>query len=363
MKGRIKRLLMMVMLAGGMAAMAGAQGSVVVRAKLDSTVMLMGKQTALHLEISQDKDVVGNLLQESTPLLTTNVEVADRPEPDTTDIGNNRVQIDRDFIIQSFDSGVYVIPPLEYVVGRDTFRSSQLTLKVLPVIIDSMSTVHDYKPVEGVPFKIIDWLPDFIADYWWLYVIFLVVLALILVGYYYWSKKGNLPLMPRKKDVPPFEEAMQRLDRLKERQLWQSGQEKAYYTELTDILRFYIYRRFGVNAVEMTSCEIMSALRKVEEAREVNDRLSELLSLSDFVKFAKVRPTSDENETAFQRAVQFVEGTKPAPEPEATPEDDKPAENEGKKPVASKPAEAANHDKYAPKGYRPTTDEEGGKVR
>lgn len=352
---------MLVVLACGMAAMAGAQGSVVIRAKLDSTVLLMGKQTALHLEISQDKGVVGHLVQENVPLLTTNVEVADRPEPDTTDIGNNRVQIDRDLIIQSFDSGVYVIPPMEYVVGKDTFRCSHLTLKVLPVVIDSMSTVHDYKPVEGVPFKIIDWMPDFLADYWWLYLAFIVVVLGTLFVVFYWKKKGHIPLVPRKREVPPFEEAMQRLEKLKERQLWQSGQEKAYYTELTDILRYYIYRRFGVNAVEMTSGQIMSALRKVEEAREVNERLSNILSLSDFVKFAKVRPSSDENETAFQRALQFVEGTKPAPEPEpeAAAEGEKPAEGDKKK-ATEKPAE--NNEKYAPKGIKPGTDQEGGNV-
>lgn len=339
MTEKIKKILLAVVLVCGTAAFASAQGSVVMRAKLDSTILLMGKQTALHLEVAQDKDAVGHLVQEMAPTLTDGVEVIDRPTPDTTDLGNNRIQINRDLIIQSFDSGVYVIPPFEYVVGRDTFRCSHLTLKVLAVNVDSMTTVHDFKPVEGVPFKIVDMLPDFIADYWWLYLAFIGAVAIVLVLYYYWKKKGTLPLIPQKKEIPPFEEAMQCLDKLKERQLWQSGQEKSYYTELTDILRRYISRRFGVNAAEMTSAEIMSAMRKKEESRMVNDKLSDILSLADFVKFAKVRPLSDENETAFQRAVQYVEGTKPAPEPEVKPEDgEKPSEGDKKSPVGTKKA-------------------------
>ena len=341
MTEKIKKILLAVVLVCGTAAFASAQGSVVMRAKLDSTILLMGKQTALHLEVAQDKDAVGHLVQEMAPTLTDGVEVIERPTPDTTDLGNNRIQINRDLIIQSFDSGVYVIPPFEYVVGRDTFRCSHLTLKVLAVNVDSMTTVHDFKPVEGVPFKIIDMLPDFIADYWWLYLAFIVAVAIVLGIYYYWKKKGTLPLIPQKKEIPPFEEAMQCLDKLKERQLWQSGQEKSYYTELTDILRRYISRRFGVNAAEMTSAEIMSAMRKKEESRMVNDKLSDILSLADFVKFAKVRPLSDENETAFQRAVQYVEGTKPAPEPEEKPEDgEKPANSDPKSPKDTKMAKA-----------------------
>lgn len=353
MSDTLKKIFFTAVFACGIFAMAFAQGSVVVRAKLDSTVLLMGKQTALHLEVSQDKGAVGHLVQETSPVLTDHVEVIERPEPDTVDLGNNRVQINRDLIIQSFDSGVYVIPPMEYVVGRDTFRCSHLTLKVLPVIVDSMTTVHDFKPVEGVPFKLFDWLPSFIADYWWLYLIFIVVVAIIVFVYYKWLRHGEIPLKPQPKPLNPFEEAMQRLDSLKERQLWQSGQEKAYYTELTDILRNYIFRRFGVNAVEMTSGEIISALRKVEEAREMNEKLNSILQLADFVKFAKVRPLSDENEASFQRTVQYVENTKPV---EPAPEDDK-AEGDDKKAPENEDkaaSDAEKEDDYT--RFQPVTD-------
>ena len=288
-----------------------AQGNVVVRAKLDSTVLLMGKQTTLHIELLQNKDVVGRFVGDDAPNLTDMVEVADRKKADTTDLGNNRIQINRDIIIQSFDSGAYLIPPQVYIVGKDTFKTNQLTLKVLPVKVDSLATVHDYKPVADVPFKILDLLPSFIADYWWIYLIILFLVGIGLLVYFKWIKKGTLPLLSQKKELPPFEEAIKSLEDLKQRQLWQSGQDKEYYTYLTDILRRYIYRRFDINAIEMTSSQIIDVLKKNDETRAVNEQLNMVLEIADFVKFAKVRPLPDDNEVAYQRALHFVNETKP----------------------------------------------------
>lgn len=315
-------------------------GPTVVDTKLDSTVLLMGKQTALHIEISQDKGAVGAFVNENTDTLNRFVEIIHRLKADTADIGNNRIQIKCDWILQSFDSGVYVLPPLQYVVGKDTFESEQLSLKVLPVNVDTLTNVHDYKNVEGVPFHLLDFLPDFIADYWWVYLLIAAIVVVGLLVYFKWIKKGRIPLVPQKKIIPPYEEAMQRLEELKGRKLWQAGQEKEYYTILTDILRNYIDRRFSINAMEMTSSQILSILRKNEETKAVNEQLGKILEMADFVKFAKVRPLPDDNEVAYQRAVAFVEETKP---------EEKPAE------------ETENGDKSKDAGEGQVVGEKGGK--
>ena len=293
------------------AMLTSAAAPVSITAKLDSAILLMGKTTALHIEVVQEKNVNGLFPIDHVDTLNTWVEIADRPAADTTDLGNNRIQINRDIILQSFDSGMYAIGPIAYVVGGDTFSTKQLTLKVLPVKVDSLQDIHDLKPVEGVAFKLFDWVPDFIADWWWAW---LLALALIAGGLYYyhrWYKKGINPLKPERKRLPAYEEAMVNLQNLKQRQLWQNGQEKEYFTGLTDILRVYIDRRFHVNAVEMTSTEIIATLKQNDETRAVNEQLSMILEVADFVKFAGARPLADDNEMAFQRALQFVEATKP----------------------------------------------------
>ena len=285
-------------------------GNLTFKAKLDSATLLMGKTTTLHLEITQDKDARGFFPNEQADTLNAMVEIAERPAADTTDLDNNRIQINRDLIIQSFDSGMWVIKPIPYVVNGDTAYCNQLTLKVLPVDVSQMKDIHDIKPVEDVPFNLLDWLPN----YWWAWLLGLLLIGAGIWVYRKYYKKGINPLKPNKKRLPPYEEAMINLQNLKAAQLWQQGQEKEYFTGLTDILRVYIDRRFDINAVEMTSSQIIDTLKKNEETKAVNEQLEMILEIADIVKFANARPLADDNEVAYQRAVNFVEATRPVVE-------------------------------------------------
>ncbi len=285
-------------------------GNVTFKAKLDSATLLMGKTTTLHLEITQDKGARGFFPNEQADTLNAMVEIAERPAADTTDLDNNRIQINRDLIIQSFDSGMWVIKPIPYVVNGDTAYCNQLTLKVLPVDVSQMKDIHDIKPVENVPFNLLDWLPN----YWWAWLLGLLLIGAGIWAYRKYYKKGINPLKPNKKRLPPYEEAMINLQNLKAAQLWQQGQEKEYFTGLTDILRVYIDRRFDINAVEMTSSQIIDTLKKNEETKAVNEQLEMILEIADIVKFANARPLADDNEVAYQRAVNFVEATRPVVE-------------------------------------------------
>ena len=106
---------------------------------------------------------------------------------------------------------------------------------------------------------------------------------------------------------------MQALAALKASDLWQNGQDKEYFTRLTDILRVYIDRRFGIKAVELTSSQIMEKIKKNNEAHIANDQLNNVLEVADFGKCANMHTLADDNEIAYQRAVNFVEQTKPLP--------------------------------------------------
>ena len=113
MSNLLKTLLLPLVVA--LAASVAAYGNVTVSARLDSAVLLMGKQTALHIEVLQNADVDGSFLNERADTLTQFVEVVGRTDGDTVDLGNNRIQIIRDWILQSFDSGLYVLPPMQYI--------------------------------------------------------------------------------------------------------------------------------------------------------------------------------------------------------------------------------------------------------
>ena len=291
-------------------------GNTTISAKLDSTHVLMGKTIGLHISVVQDREVNGLMLNLVADTLNAKVEIADKGKADTTALDNNRLQINRDITLQAFDPGTYQLPAILYVVGGDTLRSKEtLTLTVDSIKVDPQGKIKDFKPVAEAPFKLLDWVPDFISDYWWAWLAGLLLLAFGIYAYFKWYKKGINPLKPVKKRLPPYEEAMQALSNLKSRNLWQNGQEKEYYTALTDILRVYIDRRFGINAVEMTSTQIMDKIRQNEDAHIAKEQLNNVLEIADFVKFANMHTLADDNEIAFQRAVNFVEQTKPLPQP------------------------------------------------
>ncbi|MBQ5875508.1 MAG: hypothetical protein IIW60_06515, partial [Alistipes sp.] len=111
--------------------------------------------------------------------------------------------------------------------------------------------------------------------------------------------------------LPPHVEAQMALEKLRQQRLWQEGEHKLYYSTLTDIIRAYIVGRYGVGAMEMTSDEIIEAMRGVELPQKSAMDLSDILRDADLVKFAKAVPEADENEAAFRAAWDFVEQTKP----------------------------------------------------
>lgn len=111
--------------------------------------------------------------------------------------------------------------------------------------------------------------------------------------------------------IPPHVVANKALVELGHRKLWQKGKYKAYYTALSSILRTYISGRWGVGAMEMTTDEIVVALREVEMPTESRTNLIAVLRTADMVKFAKAEPEAEENEDCLNHAIYFVENTKP----------------------------------------------------
>lgn len=290
---------------------------------IDSAAILIGEQTKLHLTVTADKDRPVQLLLPADTLMR-GVEVLDISRPDSSLIENDRLVIKQDLLITSFDSSLYLLPPLKVIDGPDTISSNQVALKVstIPVNADKADEFNDIKAV---------WKPPFVwADYY--PIIYGVLLGLFLLCVIIYiikrlrNRKSLLPFAePEVPKLPPYEQAIKELDELKGQKLWQQGLNKEYYTSLTETLRRYIDERFGVNAMELTSTEILDLLRGVPEVKSVYDKLQQILQLADFVKFAKIHPLPNENDLSLVNAYLFVNATKPV---EVVPEDAETADEE-----------------------------------
>ncbi len=289
-----------------------------VKAKLDSAYLLQGKLGMLHLEVVTAKDAKG-----SFPLLAPNergyvtvcddsIELRTSVISDTVDLGSGRCQVNYHVPVQGFDSGFYKLPELLFVAGRDSARSNPVRLKIIPVNVTANDTISPYADVVG-PYnpKITDKLPDALVDYWWLWVLIIVVLGAGIFLFIKFRSKGENIFKKEKPQPTPYELAISELEVLKNRKLWENGMEREYFTRLTEILRNYLEGRFGINAMEMTSAQIVSKLAADPRAKDKRDYVREVLSMADFVKFAKVRPLPDDNIEAFTNALKFVKLTKP----------------------------------------------------
>ena len=147
-------------------------------------------------------------------------------------------------------------------------------------------------------------------------ILLLNLAALLFALRYHLSKRGKhlSDLFKPAPPAPPHVEAIRALEGLHNQKLWQNNKHKAYYSGLTDILRRYLAGRYGIGALEMTSDEIIDAVRPLDLPRKSAMELTALLREADLVKFAKATPEAARNEEAYQWAYYFVEETKPVEE-------------------------------------------------
>ena len=215
--------------------------------------------------------------------------------------------------ITAYDSAIYVIDPLAILVDSMAYPTKKLTLKVLVADIDTLgkseeewSRITPYKRQMEPPFS---WE----GDHWMQMILlaFAVVVLTLALLYVAVRLKDNKPIIRRirrKKPQTPHQEAMGKIEEIRH-ETTQTEDPKTYYTRLTDILRQYIRRRYGFNAMEMTSAEIISKMEEMDDGTGWND-LQQLFTTADLVKFAKYSPLINENDQNLLNAIDFINRTK-----------------------------------------------------
>ena len=283
--------------------------ALVVSAAIDSTTLFIGDQTDLHLRATSE---VGEQVQ--IPVLGEHlipgIEIVDRTIVDTTTLSDGRVQYNQYLPLPSFEDSLFYIEPLPFVSGDDTVWSESLMLNVVqPFEMDSADmAITDIKGIYRAPI------------WWWgflRWVLLALAVAGVGVGGYYLITYLQSRMGKRDEDAvaaeplrPAEEVALEKLDTIREQKIWQTGQIKEYHTQLTDVVREYIARRFEVSSAEQTSDETLRAMRPLlSDKKDLYEQLRKMLTLADLVKFAKWTATPDENELSLRSAYTFVKET------------------------------------------------------
>lgn len=286
-----------------------------IAASVDTNSITMGDRTTLHVEVVKNGHVGSVLLpldeakgEDKRPSVA-GIEVR-QITSDSADLGNNRIQVNYDILLQPFEPKDYAIPPFKYALDGDTITSNVVALKVLePEIPQEMRDsliINPFRPPMSIKAEWYDWVPQ--TWYWWVLGLILAGLIIAIAILY---KKNGKTLLPVRKVIPPYVLATRRLDELKRKRLHEQGNNKAYYTELTDILRQYLGGRFKIYALEMTSSQILEAMSKNAETAPFTAEMKPMFTIADFVKFAKQDSTPAENIRSFNSVEKFVHETKP----------------------------------------------------
>jgi hypothetical protein len=290
---------------------------------LDTSSIRIGERVLLHLNATLPKSAT-IYWPAITDTLTAKVEVASKSKIDTNATSRNEfTNYSQTILITSFDTGYHFIPSftIHYSYAGDSSRHELLSegvyLKVRTVEVDTTKAIRDIRGPIQAPVTLAELAP---------YLAGMAVIALIigLIWYYLWRKRMNKPLFPiiTRTQGPPWQIALQSLDSLENKKLWQNGKIKEYYSELTDILRHYLHDQHGIEAMEMITAEILAAYDSAGLQGDARSVLSNILMQADYVKFAKAIPLRNENELSMTYSRQFIDTTKPAATtPETNPTD------------------------------------------
>ncbi len=217
----------------------------------------------------------------------------------------------REYALHPFLSGSYEIPPLTFSVRAQAGRSDSaspdsFTLTTEPIPVEVTSLLDDQRRELTVgPIKSVVGLPP--SAYTWLWIAAGgVVLALVAL---YLRRRRQRPAAARR--YRAHELATVKLARLAERKLIERGEVKAFYREVSQILRQYIEDRFALHAPERTTEEFLrEARRSAVFTTAQADTLGDFLAHCDQVKFAELSPTTVEAQRTFDTARTFIERTK-----------------------------------------------------
>ncbi|HET8573868.1 MAG TPA: hypothetical protein VFL76_08345 [Edaphocola sp.] len=266
--------------------------------------MLIGDQINIWLSYKQANPNVPDLhwakLPDSIPGLTW----VEKGKIDTLKTKDSFI-LKQKLTLTGFEPGTYIIP--SFIFSLTNKKGQQILLHTdsfkVQVQTIAVDTTKAFKPVKDVRQMRVNWL-----DHWQpitFGLVGLVILALLLLYLFKWRRKKQ----PAAATIPPekaHERALRLLVELKAKKLWQSGEIKAYYEELSQIIRSYLENRFGVPSLERTTDELLRDTHKMAALKPFRKQLRMILQTADLAKFARATPLAEEHENCMQAAEELV---------------------------------------------------------
>ncbi len=283
--------------------------NVEVKGKVESTDVQVGKPFTLDLSLKVPYGWFVEWNDFATDTLSEQLDIIKRSEVERTADADSNVIVKQQLTLMTFDTGQVQVPPVGLTYARSFDDPDRLKAYTDPIKLYSttmsVDTTMAYKPIVepiDAPVKFKEVFP---------WILGALLLVLLVIGIWYWRKHrkpsvdadGNIVRGPV---IPPYDKAVGDLKKLREEKIWQSGKVKEYFSSLTDIAREYIEGQFGVNAIEMTTDDILEEVKPLHFPKETYDKLKDTMEIADLVKFAKYSASTLESDTALNSMTDFV---------------------------------------------------------
>ncbi|WP_369048142.1 hypothetical protein [Tenacibaculum sp. UWU-22] len=272
-----------------------------VKAEIDTTHIRIGEQFQYKISVAETNNVIIPKLEN-----LKGFEVVSESKIDTL-----KNQLIKKYILTGFDSGAFYIPQQQIFIKNEAHLTDSLLINVATVAIDT--TKIKKFPIKGIKGEPIQF-QDYKNILFWIIAILLVV---IIVLYFALKRTPEQNAKTGKSLLTPYQEALRNLHILDEKLLWQNNKVKQYYSELTEILRYYIERELHISALEQTTNNLVETLLASSDSKTIiTDKdtikqLEKLLQQADLVKFAKSKPIAHEIEGDRKTAEVILNHLKP----------------------------------------------------
>lgn len=269
----------------------------------------VGQPFDYQLSLTINKDYLVDWKQFGDTL-SKSIDVISVEDLKTTPINNSdNVLMTQNLKLTSFDTGYVYVPEIEISYSkslndstRHTLHTNEIELFVTTVAVD---TTQAFRPIKGVMRQNVTAKEVFP----WAAIVIIVAGMAYLLFYLKKHRKPHEKVVVEKKKpkIPAIVTARAKLADVKNNESWNSAKTKDYYTDITDIAREYLEGQFEIDAVEMTTDEIMKAVNALNLSNSTKSKLQDTLVTADFVKFAKANPTIEQNKQSFNDINSFVE--------------------------------------------------------
>ena len=260
--------------------------------KIDTNNIIIGDHINFSIESEIKENEVWPIFKDSLGQL----EIISKTKIDSTKTNDGWI-LKQNFTVTQWDSGFFKTPIIQ--IGNKKSQQYIITVNTIP--IDQEKEFYDIKKPINIPLKFIEILP-------YILLFLIIVMIIIFTRKYLRNRKPEIK-KPEiiEKIIPAYVTALDDLEKLKTEKKWQSGKIKDYYSDISDIIRIYIEDGLSTPAMEMLTKDIIHALKN----KNINtENLNSLLNTADLAKYAKSKPSSNENELIMKIAIDFVHQTK-----------------------------------------------------